>query len=102
MVREASGLPRRLGLGWHWLWFIPLCVLVLLFIELHTVGLGFSLLKLAWERWLLVSPSRAFLLWVSPSWAFCLSVIMFSVTFPLYGLGVIGFLVAERHKWRWV
>jgi hypothetical protein len=95
MVGEASGLPRRLGLGWHWLWFIPLCVLVLLLIELHTVVLAFNLSKLAWERW-------SWGVLVSPSSAFCLSVIAFSVTFPLYSLGLIGFLVAERQQWRWV
>jgi hypothetical protein len=95
MVEEVSGLPRRVGLGWHWLWFIPICIWVLLFIELHTVGLGFNLLKLAWERW-------SWVVLLSPSGAFFLSVISFSVTFPLFGLGVIGFLVAARQKWRWV
>jgi hypothetical protein len=93
VVEEESGL--RGGLGWHWLWFIPLCVLVLLLIELHTVRLAFNLLMLAWERW-------SWLVLVSPSAAFCGSVIAFSVTFPLNGLGVIAFLVAERQQWRWV
>ena len=86
---------RWLFLGWHWFWFLPLCVLVLLLIEWHTVAFGFGVLKLAWQRWdwgVLISPSAAS----------CLSVIWFSLVFPLYGLGAIGSLVASRQQWRWI
>jgi hypothetical protein len=82
-------------LGWHWLWFVPLCVLVLLLVERHTILFGFVALKLAWQRW-------SWGVVISPSADFCLSVIGFSVIFPLYGLGTIGLLVAARQQWRWV
>jgi hypothetical protein len=84
---------RWLFLGWHWFWFLPLCVLVLLLIERHTVVFGLVVLKLAWQRWdwgVLTSPSAGF----------CLGVIAFSVVFPLYGLGIIGLLVAARQQWQ--
>ncbi len=87
--------PRRLGLGWHWLWFVPLCVLVLLLLERHTVVYGFVALKLAWQRW-------SWGVVLSPSAAFCLSVIMFSVTWPLFGLWSVALLVTARQQWRWV
>jgi len=86
---------RQLGIGWHWLWFFPLCVLVLLLVEWHTVVYGFMALKLAWQRWdwgVLISPSAAF----------CLSVIAFSVVWPPFGLGSVAHLVAARRQWRWV
>jgi len=86
--------PRRLGLGWHWLWFAPLCVIVLLVIEWHTLGLGFTVLKIVWQRW-------SWGVLISPSAAFCLGVIAFSVAFPLYGMTTIGLLVAERQQWHW-
>ena len=86
--------PRRFGLGWHWLWFAPLCVLVLLLVEEHTVKFGFIALRVAWERW-------SWGVVISPSAAFCLSAIVFSVVFPLYGLTTIGFLVAARAQWYW-
>jgi hypothetical protein len=85
---------RRLGLGWHWLWFVPLCVIVLLLVERHTVVFGFVAFKVAWERW-------SWAVVMSPSAAFCLSVIVFSVVFPLYGLGTVGSLVAARARWPW-
>jgi hypothetical protein len=85
---------RRLGLGWHWLWFLPLSLLVLLLVERHTVVFALVALKVAWERW-------SWAVVISPSAAFCLSVIMFSVVFPLYGLSTVGLLVAGRAQWRW-
>jgi hypothetical protein len=87
--------PRRLGLGWHWLWFFPLCVLVLLLVERHTVVYGFVALKLAWQRW-------SWGVLISPSAAFCLSVIGTSIIAPLSGLGIVALLVAARQQWRWV
>ena len=86
---------RWFFLGWHWFWFLPLCVLVLLLIERHMVAFGLAVLKFAWQRWdwgVLFSPSAAF----------CWGVIVASVAFPLYGLGIIGLLVAERQQWRWI
>lgn len=86
---------RWLGLAGHWLWFVPLCVLVLLLVERHTVLLGYEALELAWQRW-------SWGVVISPSADFCLSVIAFSVIFPLYGLVTMGLLVAARQQWRWV
>jgi hypothetical protein len=86
---------RWLYLGWHWFWFLPFCVLVLLLIERHMVVFGFAVLKLAWERWdwgALISPSAAF----------CWGVVAFSVVFPVYSLGIIGFVVAARQQGRWI
>jgi hypothetical protein len=36
-------------LGWHWLF--PLCLLVLLLVELHTVHMAFSAISLGRRRW---------------------------------------------------
>jgi hypothetical protein len=68
---------------------------VLLLVERHTIVFGFLALKVAWERW-----SRGVI--ISPSAAFCLSVITFSVVFPVYGFGVVGSLVMARTQWRWI
>jgi hypothetical protein len=86
---------RRLGLGWRWLWFFPFSLLVLVLVERHMVLYAFVTLKIAWQRW-------SWGVLFSPSAAFCLSVIVFSVVFPLYSLGTIGFLVAGRPQWRWI
>ena len=98
MALEHAAMEKtergRLGLDWHWLWFLPLCVIVLLLVERHTVVFGFAALNVAWERW-------SWAVVISPSAAFCLSVIMFSVVFPPCGLGAVGFLVAARAQWRW-
>jgi len=88
---------RWLGLGWHWLWFVPLCALLLLVVERHMVVFGFTALRAAWERW-------TWGVLFSPSAVFCWGVIAFSITFPLFGMGMIGVLVAERqqpHRWLW-
>jgi hypothetical protein len=95
MTEATSATPRRLGLGWHWFWFLPLCAVVFLLVERHTVVYGFAALKLAWQRW-----SWAVL--ISPSAAFCLGVIAASIIWPLYGLGSVAFLVAARQQWHWV
>jgi hypothetical protein len=86
---------RRLGLGWHWLWFGPLCALLLLIVERHMVVFGFTALRAAWER-------RTWSVLFSPSAAFCWGVIAFSIAFPLCGIGIMGALVAARQQWRWV
>jgi hypothetical protein len=85
---------HRLGSGWHWLWFLPLCLLVLVLVERHMLVYSFVALKAAWQRW-------SWGVVISPSAAFCLSVIMFSVLFPLYGLNAVRLLVSERVQWRW-
>jgi len=78
--------PSRPRLGWHWLWFFPVCFLVLLFVELHTVKYAFKLLKLGFQRWewgVLFSPS-AYL---------CLSIVVISVDWPIRGLFSVASLV---------
>jgi hypothetical protein len=86
---------RRLALGWHWLWFIPFCLVVLSIVERHTITWAFEALQLAWERWFWGTM-------ISPSAIFCLSVIFASVVWPLYGLGLVANLAATRQQWRWV
>lgn len=86
--------PRRLGLGWHWLWFLPLCVVVLSAVERHTVIFAFAIFKLGWERW---SWGALF----SPSALFCLHVIAASVIWPVFGLGSVALLVAARQPCRY-
>jgi hypothetical protein len=95
MVSAGQSAGMKRGLGWHWLWFAPLCVLVLLVVERHTVVFGFLVQKLWWHRW-------DWGVSVSPSAAFCQSVIWFSVVFPLIGMWAIGSLVADRQQWRWI
>src|ERR1700722_1363603 len=84
-----------LGLGWHWVWFIPLCVLVLANVEWHTVRFGWVALKLAWERWLWAAV-------FSPSAVFCLNIIFFSVAAPFIGLLGIGALIEARQNRVWI
>jgi hypothetical protein len=85
----------QLRLGWHWLWFVPLALLLLLFVEQHTVLHAFRIVKLAWQRW-------SWGVLFSPSAAFCLGVIAFSIIWPLRSLALVGFLAAAKNQWRWV
>jgi hypothetical protein len=87
-AQDSSGKQR---LGWHWLWFLPLCVLVLWGVERHTVTYGFAILKLGYQRW-----SWGALL--SPSAAFCLGVIEISVDWPLRGLWLIALLITSANE----
>jgi hypothetical protein len=82
----------RWGLGWHWLWFLPVCVLVLGVIERHTIVLALAVLKLAWVRWKWAAL-------ISPSAAFCSGVLFCSVTWPIFGLAFVAALVSERKPW---
>lgn len=86
--------PRRSGLGWHWVWFLPLCVLVLSLVERHTITYAVAILKLGWQRW---SWGALF----SPSAFFCLHVIAASVIWPIFGLGSVALLVAGGQPWRY-
>jgi hypothetical protein len=97
MSAQVSFGEQRLG--WHWLWFIPLCLLVLLVVELHAVHLVLAALKLGRQRWDwggLFSPSA----WL------CANILWFSVVAPLVGLAAIAFLVKSRNefntKQRWL
>ena len=45
-MTDSGTSTKKGGLRWHWVWFLPLCVLVLLTSERHTVVFGFAALKL--------------------------------------------------------
>src|SRR5215470_8185849 len=99
MVSEANVSAedpsnRRVGLGWHWLWFLPICVLVLALVERHTITYAFAILKLGWQRW-------SWGVLFSPSAFFCLHVIAASVIWPIFGLVSVALLVATRRPWRY-
>jgi hypothetical protein len=84
--------PRRLGLGWHWLWFIPFCMMALLLVESHTVSYALRIIMLGWQRW-------SFAALFSPSAAFCLTMIVASIVWPLLGLWFVALRVATRQSW---
>lgn len=49
MVSQANVTTQDASnhrLGWHWVWFLPLCVLILSLVERHTVIYAFELLKI--------------------------------------------------------
>ena len=88
---SARDSPSTQRLGWHWLWFLPLCAMVLFVVERHTVGLAFTILKLGYQRW---SWGGLF----SPSAYFCLSLLWLSVAGPLVGLSYIATLVKSPNE----
>jgi hypothetical protein len=99
MASEANigteDLSRRwLGLGWHWLWFLPICVLMLALVERHTITYAFAILTLGWQRW---SWGALF----SPSALFCLHVVAASVLYPIFGLVSVVLLISARQPWRY-
>lgn len=85
-MSDQSDSEKRLG--WHWLWFAPLCAMVLFFVEGHTAPNAFRLLKLGYQRW-----SWGGL--ISPSTFFCLSMIAASVCFPVQWLVIAAGLIME-------
>jgi hypothetical protein len=73
------GLHGSHRIGWNWFWFAPLSLIILYFVETHTIPFGLVTLKLAFKRWT----------WgglLSPSAYFCLSTVLLSVTYPVQGL----------------
>jgi hypothetical protein len=80
--------PDAWKLGWNWLWFLPLCLAVLLWVEAHMVRYAFVAFKFAYQRW-----SWAAL--ISPSSYFCFSTITASVWGPLRGLQFISRIVTS-------
>ncbi len=75
---------RKRSVGWNWFWFLPLCAAVLLRPEGHALAHAWRLGRVAHQRW-----SWAVL--ISPSAYFCLSVVMASVWWPIYGLWLSHF-----------
>src|SRR5580692_11077272 len=87
---ELEPLERRPS-RWHLLWLIPVCVLVFLFVEQHTIPLDWQLLKLAKERWV-------WAVLFSPSAYFCSTVMIASVTWPYQGLKMaVDFVQSPLH-----
>ena len=84
MSTEAA--PSEQRLGWHWVWFLPLWVMVLSLVERHTVAYGFAILKLGYERW-------SWAIFFSPSAYFCLKVLAASISLPVLGLALVALVV---------
>jgi hypothetical protein len=79
--------------GRNWLWFLPVCVAVLLAVERHTVPYALSLLKLGHKRWTWAAL-------FSPSAYFCVGVMWLSVVGPLWGLALIPAVIHSDDKRR--
>ncbi len=48
---SGSSSKERRGIGWHWLWFGPLCVVVLWFFETYAVAHALQVTTLFFHRW---------------------------------------------------
>jgi hypothetical protein len=70
-------IERRIG--WNWVWFGPVSLLLLYFVEIHEIHIGFLAIKMAVQRW---SWGGLF----SPSAYFCFSIVLSSVWFPFQAL----------------
>jgi hypothetical protein len=92
-MRNEAEKKRRIG--WDWLWFLPVCTLLLLLPERHTVQHALAILKLAYQRW---SWGAIF----SPSAYFCAGVIMASVSWPIYGLLLAAVALQDVKNKRYV
>src|SRR5271166_6161972 len=82
-TEEFSGKRR---LGWHWLWYLPLCLVVLLVVELHTIQFAIGLLKLSYQRW-------TWGVLLAPSAVFCAFVVIYTFYWPFLGLWLIALLL---------
>lgn len=74
---------------WHWLWFLPLSLVVSLITECHTVPYALRLAALAHGRW-------SWFVFVSPSAYFCLTTIVESIIWPVQWLMAIPALVSAK------
>ena len=63
-------------LGWNWIWFLPMCLVVICFTELHAVHLVSLIIPLVRKRW-------TWGVLLSPSAYLCLTVMLFSVFLPI-------------------
>ena len=82
-------------LRWNWLWFVPVCVVVLSLVEVHTTSLAWQLLKLAYKRW-------TWGVFLSPSAYFCACVLVASVSWPLLGLLRVSVELKLRQRNRYL
>jgi hypothetical protein len=83
---------RKWGLGWHWIWFLPVGGLVLLFTERHLIGLTVFAARLAWQRWTWGSL-------ISASADLCWGILAASLLLPISLLAFSGICVASRKPW---
>ena len=97
MTTQDPSKRRQLwrGVGWRWLWFLALCVVVLSVVERHTVSYALAIVKLWWQRWTWGSL-------FSLSADFCLIVMVASVVWPVAGLMIVTLLVAEKQRWHYL
>lgn len=65
--------------GWNWLWFGPVCLIILYFVELHTVHLAVLTVRLVARRWSWVGL-------LSPSTYCYFGTVLTSVSFPFRAL----------------
>lgn len=75
----ARCITSEIHIGWNWLWFAPLGLFLLFFVETHTIPLAIFSIRLLIRRWdwgALLSPSAALFL----------SAVIGSVTYPVYCL----------------
>ncbi len=89
--KRADGEQR---LVWHWLWVGPLCLVVLLFVEGHTVPYAFRLLKLG----VYAFPRRCCGDMLSPSVYFCFCTMIASVHMPIQGLIYTAIFVTAQNR----
>ncbi|MFZ0591971.1 MAG: hypothetical protein WAM39_16015 [Bryobacteraceae bacterium] len=81
----------RRNLGWHWVWFLPLCLAVLFIVEGHTVPYVLRLFALAYHRW---SWGALF----SPSAYFCSVAAGASLILPIQGLVFVSKIVTSSFE----
>ncbi len=77
--RKTGRTPKSFRIWWRWLWFAPLSLFLLFFVETHTIQFGLVVIRLAIKRWT----------WgglISPSAYICMSAIIASILYPVYGL----------------
>jgi hypothetical protein len=87
-IQESAANQR---FGWHWAWYLPISVLVLLLVERHTVIYAIEVAKMTYRRWdwgALISPSAAI----------CDAVVATSVALPILGILLIPSLVKTKRS----
>ena len=94
MTFENSGQKQenRITSRWNLVWFIPLCIIVFVVTESHTVPFALYITKLAYSRW-------DWGIFISPAAALCLAALFYSIWYPIQGLILMYGCLSER-KWK--
>lgn len=87
---SGSSSKERRGIGWHWLWFGPLCVVVLWFFETYAVAHALQVTTLFFHRW-------NWLVLFSLATEFFSAAVMASVQVPPAGLMLIYWRLKGRN-----